>query len=163
MVVLGCKIYKLDATGRCLPHQATCLFLFALLINYSFSLAHHLIHRQCDPHTLQLFSWQAFSNQKHGSLTAIYSTNFFLSVPSSFVGKIYIHHRSEQRIESWGINISSSLERSVSAIWPLFSILCPFRSLDLIFSHGLCRITWSVWLWKRQTPQKGKECIKSKR
>ena len=80
---LGCKLYTHErreqyATGGCLPHQATCLALFALLINYSLILAYH-------------------------SITCLFSTNTAtLLMPSDVIYSWHHHALSNKNIlKSW--------------------------------------------------------------
>ena len=71
--------------GGGLPHHATWLALFALLMNYSLILAYHPI--TC------LFSTNSATMLMPSDV--IYS---LICVPSSFVGKLYTYHRSEHSL-----------------------------------------------------------------
>ena len=65
-----------------------------------------------------------------GYFTAIYCTHFLICVPSSFVGKIDTYRRSEHnpgvRFCKYLLVNLLMVGMSVSAILPLFSVLCPF-------------------------------------
>ena len=137
--------------GGVLPHQATWLALFALLMNYSLILAYHPITCLFSTNSATMlmpsdgiYSWHhhALSNKNSiEKLTGIYCTNFLICVPSSFVGKIYTYHRSEH---SPGVRFCKYLlVHLLTGLHVCFSYFaftfCPLPvSITLIFYRGLC-------------------------
>ena len=89
------------------------------------------LHKQCNKFDASPDITMPFLIKKIKNFTAIYCTNFLICVPSSFIGKIYTNRRSEH---SPGVRFCKYLlvnllmvGMSVSAILPLFSVLCPFQ------------------------------------
>ena len=112
------------------PGDMPCLVCFVnqLFINFGIPSDHaSFLHKQCnnvDAFGRHLFlTSPCLSNKNIEKLTAIYCTNFFICVRSSFVGKFYTYHRSEH---SPGVRFCKHLLVHL-AISPLLSVLCPFR------------------------------------
>ena len=132
-------------TSKCSlkPLSSLTIWIFCvnqLFINFGIP-SHHasFLLKQCnkfDASSDVNYSWHhhALSNKKQNKktslLSAIYCTHFLICVPSSFVGKIYTHQRSGHtpgvRFCKYLLVNLFTAGMSVSAISPLFSLLCQF-------------------------------------